>query len=76
MQITDLLQKVEAGDAAAASRLAAELKIDIVWYPQDVWAHNGPHDATVYFSAHAGDPLAAMTKGILDVAKAMLKQGT
>lgn len=72
MQLKHLLEQAIAGDGNAAAQLAAALKIDLVWYPGDVWAHNGPHDASVEYAAHGGDRYAAMRVAIVQVATAML----
>jgi hypothetical protein len=74
MNIRQLLQKAIAGEVGAASELAAALKIDIVWYPNDVWAHSGSNDASVDFSAYNGDRHAAMTQAIIRVATAVVAE--
>lgn len=74
MQTSQLLEQAIAGDGGAASQLAAALKIDIVWYPTDVWAQSGGLDASEPFAEHGGDRYAAMNQAIVRVAKAMAAQ--
>lgn len=75
METSQLLQHAVAGDGGAAAQLAATLKIDIVWYPHDVWAQNGPHDASEDFAAHGGDRFAAMRQAIVRVVTKMTAHG-